>query len=176
MRDERWESSLGEHVLRGREWRAKMCFVKLAIDRAMAETEDTRDKQHGALRAAEVATGAPRRRGSGGCGRINRQCRSHPHTHLWRQTQNGWIWVQKSSRYYCPYILSKGRRRFTYLGMGVAQERKLCALESHRHTSCLWNQPMGPSASHWSSLDLSPLCCEMGDNKYLPHTAVWKIK
>lgn len=43
-----------------------MWFVKLAIDRAMAETEDTRDKQHGALRAAEVATGAPRRRGSGG--------------------------------------------------------------------------------------------------------------
>ena len=43
-----------------------MWFVELAIDKAMAETEDTKDKQHGALRAVEVAKGAPRRRGSAG--------------------------------------------------------------------------------------------------------------
>ena len=43
-----------------------MLLVKLAIDRAMAEAEDTKSKQCGALGAAEVSSDAQRRRYNGG--------------------------------------------------------------------------------------------------------------
>ena len=39
-----------------------MLLLKLAIDRAMAEAEDTKDKQPGALGTAEVTRDAQRRR------------------------------------------------------------------------------------------------------------------
>lgn len=43
-----------------------MLFVKVAMDRAMAETEDPRDKKQGDPGSAEVTKGALRRGCSGG--------------------------------------------------------------------------------------------------------------
>mgnify|MGYP007134460275 CR=1 FL=1 len=43
-----------------------MLLVKLTIDRAMAEAEDTKSKQRGALGAAEVTSDAQRRQNNGG--------------------------------------------------------------------------------------------------------------
>lgn len=42
-----------------------MLFMKLATDRKMAETKDTRDRQHETTRAVEVTKGAARSPSSG---------------------------------------------------------------------------------------------------------------
>lgn len=95
------------------------------------------------IRSGWLLEGRPRTPGGEGAGgahgRTDWQRGPHPHAVLWWQTQNGWIWVRKNSRYHFLPFWVKRRRTFIYLWTSVAQERKWWALESRRRTSCLWN-------------------------------------